>query len=44
MILITLMTKSTPPNEITYINDHLEVGICDFGDAAHPPQIQAQKI
>ena len=30
MILITLMTKSTLPNEIIYINDHLEVGICDF--------------
>ena len=36
MILITLMTKSTPPNEITYINDHLEVGICDFW-RRHPP-------
>ena len=30
MILITLLTKSTPPNEIICINDHSEVWIYDF--------------
>ena len=30
MILITLLTKSTPPNEIICINDHFEVWISDF--------------
>ena len=30
MILITLLTKSTPPNEIICINDHSEVWISDF--------------
>ena len=30
MILITLLTKSTPANEIICINDHSEVWISDF--------------
>ena len=30
MILITLLTKSTPPNEIICINDHSEVWISHF--------------
>ena len=43
MILITLLTKLTPPNEIIYINDHPEVWICDFWSRYPPTSDSATK-